>query len=215
MTIIWCMVPEIWSATDRIFCHSEPFFALLPHYRPRKLKFWKNEQQTWRCYHFTNHKWQQSYGVWFLRYEAWRTDKIFCHFGLFFCHFTPLTTWKIKILKKWKKLLELLAIILHKCTKNHDHMLLLFLRLSDACNCYFSFGIFFPFYPCKPKNWKFPKNEKNAWRYYHFTHVHQKSWSYVCYTVPEVWRCDGCNCYFLFWVIFAFLPPNLLKKLKF
>ena len=24
------MVPEIWSATDRIFCHNGPFFALLP-----------------------------------------------------------------------------------------------------------------------------------------------------------------------------------------
>ena len=27
--IIWCMVPEIWSATDRTFCHYEPFFTLL------------------------------------------------------------------------------------------------------------------------------------------------------------------------------------------
>ena len=25
--IIWCMIPEIWSAIDRI-CHSGPFFAL-------------------------------------------------------------------------------------------------------------------------------------------------------------------------------------------
>ena len=24
-----CMVPEMWSATDRIFCHFEPLFALL------------------------------------------------------------------------------------------------------------------------------------------------------------------------------------------
>ena len=30
MTTIWCMVPEIWSMTDRIFCHFGPFFALLP-----------------------------------------------------------------------------------------------------------------------------------------------------------------------------------------
>ena len=30
MTIILCMIPEIWSATDRIFCHFRPFFALLP-----------------------------------------------------------------------------------------------------------------------------------------------------------------------------------------
>ena len=24
------MVPKIWSATDRIFCHSGPFFAFYP-----------------------------------------------------------------------------------------------------------------------------------------------------------------------------------------
>ena len=41
MTVIWwwCMAPEIWSATDRIFCHSGPFFALLMPYGPKKSKF--------------------------------------------------------------------------------------------------------------------------------------------------------------------------------
>ena len=35
--------------------------------------------------------------------EIWSVmDRIFCHFRLFFCPFTPLTTWKIKLLKKWK-----------------------------------------------------------------------------------------------------------------
>ena len=29
MTVIWYMIPEIWSATNRIFCHFGPFFALL------------------------------------------------------------------------------------------------------------------------------------------------------------------------------------------
>ena len=28
MTIIWCMVPRIWSAADKIFCHFGPFFAI-------------------------------------------------------------------------------------------------------------------------------------------------------------------------------------------
>ena len=32
MTIISCMVPEIWSATDTNFCHCGPSFALLPPY---------------------------------------------------------------------------------------------------------------------------------------------------------------------------------------
>ena len=40
ITIIWCILPEIWSVT--IFCHFGPFFALLPHYWPWKLKFGKN-----------------------------------------------------------------------------------------------------------------------------------------------------------------------------
>ena len=41
----WYIVPEIWSATDRIFCHSGPFFAHLPPYGPRKSKFFKNEKK--------------------------------------------------------------------------------------------------------------------------------------------------------------------------
>ena len=31
MTIIWCIVPDISSLTDRTFCHFGPFFILLPH----------------------------------------------------------------------------------------------------------------------------------------------------------------------------------------
>ena len=31
MMIIWCMVPETWSAIDRFFCHFGLFFAFLPH----------------------------------------------------------------------------------------------------------------------------------------------------------------------------------------
>ena len=167
MTIIWCMVPEIWSTTYRIFCHSGLFFDLLTSYGPRKSKFWKNLKNTWRYYHFTNvyHKWQ-SYDVWFLRYEVWQTeffvildcflpfyppnnpknqnfekmkktpgDIIILHmctindnhmmygswdmehdrlnflsFWTIFCTFTPLTTQKIKILKKWKNHLEILSL---------------------------------------------------------------------------------------------------------
>ena len=31
ITIIWCMLPEIWNTTDIIFCHFGPFFALIPY----------------------------------------------------------------------------------------------------------------------------------------------------------------------------------------
>ena len=133
MTVIWCTVPEIWSAIDRTFCHSgpslvlsPPSFPLLP-YEPKKSKFWKNEKNTWRYYYFTNvyHKWQL-YDVWFLRYGAQRTrffvvlDYFFLSYALttrkiksdgqnvlsfwtVFCPFILLTIQKIKILKNWKK----------------------------------------------------------------------------------------------------------------
>ena len=40
--IIWCMLTQIWSATDMTFCHCRSFYALLPHYWTQKLKFGKN-----------------------------------------------------------------------------------------------------------------------------------------------------------------------------
>ena len=45
MTITQCMVPEMSSTTNRIFCHFEPFYALLP----KKSTFWKNEKNASRC----------------------------------------------------------------------------------------------------------------------------------------------------------------------
>ena len=121
MTVIWCMVPEIWSATDRIFCHSGPFFALLPPYGPRKSKFWKNEKHTWRYYHFTHvyHKWQ-SYDVWFLRYGACDRQN-FLSFWTVFCPFIPLTAQKTKTLKNWKKDLKILPF--YMCSINDNHVM--------------------------------------------------------------------------------------------
>ena len=52
---MWCMFLEIWSASDKKFCRFGPFFALLPHYWPWKLKFGKNMvKNTWRYYPFAN-----------------------------------------------------------------------------------------------------------------------------------------------------------------
>ena len=45
---------------------------------------------------------------------------LFCNI---FCPFTPLTTQKIKIFKKWKKVPGDI-IILHMCTKNNYHMII-------------------------------------------------------------------------------------------
>ena len=96
-------------------------------------------------------KWQ-SYDVWFLRYEAWRTE-FFCHFGPFFALLPP----KNQHFQKLKKTPG--DIILHKCTKNHDHMLYCSWDMArDGCN-YFSFwAIYCPFTTQKIK---FLKNEKH------------------------------------------------------
>ena len=77
-----------------------------------------------------------------LRSSSWDTERDkqdFLSFRTIFCLFTPLTTQKIRILKKWKKkniqilalyhhfniilLLYYYIIILQMCTKNHNHMM--------------------------------------------------------------------------------------------
>ena len=72
---------QIFLSFCAIFCslYFRPFFALLPHYWPRKLKFRKNGKKTWIYYPFTHvyHK-SISYDVWFLRYEVPQTE-FFCH----------------------------------------------------------------------------------------------------------------------------------------
>ena len=80
-------------------CHFRPFFALLPHYWPRKLKFGKNVNNTWRYYPFTHlHHKSRSHDVWFQRYKVQRTE--FLSFWATFCPLTLLTTKKIKILER-------------------------------------------------------------------------------------------------------------------
>ena len=51
------------------------------------------------------------------------TERIFCHFRLFFFPFTPLTTSKIKILKKKTNKKTGDIIILLMCTINENHMM--------------------------------------------------------------------------------------------
>ena len=108
ITIIWCMVPDIQSEIDRIFCHFTPFFVLLPPIdspnNPEKSKFWKKMKKmsgdVTLSYIHIYHK-STSYEIWFLKCKVRQTEfvVILDHFLLFY----PLTTWKIKILKNWKK----------------------------------------------------------------------------------------------------------------
>ena len=64
---------QIWRWQN--FLSFWTIFVLLHPQQAKKSKFWKKWKNNWRYYHFTQvrHKWQ-SYDVWFLRYEAWRTE---------------------------------------------------------------------------------------------------------------------------------------------
>ena len=100
----WCMVPEIWSVTDRIACYFGPFFTLLAHLKtPQKSKYWKNGKNDWR-YHFTQvYQKSWSYAILFLRYGAWFMSFIISILG--YLPFSPPNSSKNQNLKKWKKAL--------------------------------------------------------------------------------------------------------------
>ena len=135
--IIWCMFLEIWSASDKKFCRFGPFFALLPHYWPWKLKFGKNMVKTPEdtiLLQMCTIKWK-SYNIWFLRYEVWQTKILL--FWVIFLPFYPTNNSKNQNLEKMKKkILEILPFytgppkimiicytvpeILHK-TDGHSH----------------------------------------------------------------------------------------------
>ena len=107
--ITCCTVPEIWYMTDiynyfsfwTIFCHFTPLTAQ----KIKILKQWKKHLEISSFYISVPKIMIICYSV----SEIWRvTDVIVIfHLGLIFCPFTPLTAQKIKILKKWKKHLEI------------------------------------------------------------------------------------------------------------
>ena len=118
-----------------------------------------------------------------------------------FLHFylPPLKIQKIEEMKK--KAGDI--IILHKLTKNHNHMRY---RSWDTEweNSLSLWVIFYPFNPPKnPKNQKskFWKHEKSICRCHHFAHVYQKS-------LPYNWPYDGVGqtIFGHFGPFFALLP---------
>ena len=105
--ITWCIIAEIWSATDIIVCYFGPFFTLLPHEQPKKTKFWKNVKKTGdiiilqKCTKSHDH----------MLYCSWDMARNGCNcyfsFWAIFCLSTSLTAQKIKTKKKGNKHLEI------------------------------------------------------------------------------------------------------------
>ena len=140
--IIWYMIPEIWSVTDIIFCHSGPFFALLPPNGDRKSKFSKKWKKQLKILSFYKHKWQ-SYDVWFLRYGVQWTECFVILDSFLPCY----PTQKIKILKKWKNCLKILSFYTFATS-----MTIIWCMApkipSTMDRISYDFGLFFALLPC-------------------------------------------------------------------
>ena len=137
MAIIWCIVPDTWTMTDKIFCHFGLFFALVPPNKPKNQNFQKMKKThgdiviLHMCIINDNHMMD---GSWDIEHDR----QTLLLFWTIFSPFTPLTTQKIKILKKWKKLLELLILY-----KNVPKIMVICYTIP---NSYFLFwAIFCPF----------------------------------------------------------------------
>ena len=119
--------------------------------------------------------------------EIWHlTDVIVIfHFGLFFVLLPPNSPKN----KNFKKMREITGgiIILHNCTKNHDHLLYCsWDMVCDSCNCYFSFwAIFCSFTPLISQNMKILKQwQKNLDITSFYKSVPKIM--IICYTVLEI-----------------------------
>ena len=174
------------------------------------------------------------------------TDRIFRYFGLFFALLPPspltLRILKIKILKKWKKLLEILSF--YTSTTNQNHMIYDSWDMERDRQNFFSFWTTFcPFTPPpinNPKNHNFEKMKKKPRDIIilhkciiNDNHMMYGSWNINCNTTA-VWdiiilhkctknhnhmlycswnmACDLCNFYFWLWAIFYPFTPLLPRK---
>ena len=133
------------------------------------------------------------------------------HFGLFFCPFTPLTAWKIKISKKWKKHLQISSFYT-SVPKTSDYMLYCSWDMArDGCNCCFSFwAIFCPFTPVTVQKIKISTKKKRKKSLEISLSTTVPKIMIISYTVPEIWHMRSN--YFSFWAIFC--PFTLLTAQK-
>ena len=180
------------------------FLPFYPPNNPENQNFEKMKKNIWRYHHFTQVycKWQ-SYDLWLLRYEAQQTE--FFLIWAIFCPFTPLSTQKIKILKKRKKSREILSF-----STSVPQMTIIWYMVPEIWSvtarmfCHFG-PFFYPFTPLTTQKIKILKKWKK--------HLEISSF-YTCipkimlirYTVPEIWQMMDVIVTFHFGLFFALLP---------
>ena len=122
MTIRWSMVPEIWCATE-FFVILSNFLPFYPSNNPKNQNLEKIKKKHLEILPFYT---SAPKIMIIILYYSWDMARDGCNFYFsfwtIFCPFTPLTTQKIKIFKKWKKLPEISSFY-NLCTKKYDHMM--------------------------------------------------------------------------------------------
>ena len=140
---MWCMVPEIWNATGRIFVILDRFLTF------NNFEKMKKTPGDIIILHMST----------ISSRDIERDGHKFLSFWTIFCRITPLTTQKIKILKKnFKKRLKI-SLLYTSVTKIMIicHTVPEIWRVADVIFIFHD-GLFFcPFTPLKPKKSKFLK----------------------------------------------------------
>ena len=124
-----------------------------------------------------------------MMYGSWDIEcnrQKFLSFWTIFCPSTSLTTWKIKILKNWKKTPGDI-IILHMCTINDNHLIYGSWYMEHDKDNFLSFWtIFCPFIPLKTWKIKILKKWKKSLEILSFYTFVPKIMIRWC-MVPEIW----------------------------
>ena len=133
--------------TERIFCHFGQFLAHLPPKNLENQNFEKLKKIPGDIIMLNRCTKNHDHMLYCSRDMAHDRCNSYFSFWAIFYPFTPLTARKMKISKKWKKVLGD-VIILHKCTKNYDNMVYCSWDMArDGYNCYFSFWTTFALLP--------------------------------------------------------------------
>ena len=110
----------------------------------------------------------RSYEIWFLKYKVRQTE-IFVILGHFLSFQSPDNPEN----QNFKTSGDI--IILHICAINDNHMIHGSWDMECDRQNFLSFWtVFCLFTPSGPRKLKFWKNEKNAWRCYHFTNINDR-----------------------------------------
>ena len=194
MTIKWCMIHEIWSATEFLII----FGHFLPFYPPNSLKN-ENTKKMKKCLEISSF-YTSVPKIMIVGYTvpeiSHKAEGIIFHFRQFFAllHLkNEKNTWRYHHFTQYHK------------WQSYDIWFLRYEVQQTEFYCHLG-PFFYPFTLPTARKMKISKNEKNAWTYHYFTQLYQKLWSSLGYTVPQIWRMKGVII-FHFWQFFALLPP--------